>query len=133
MKEFWRAHKDQLPLPVLFVPGPRLLDKGFSWAPSSFLPCQKAGPAMSERGTVTDDGLFMKLPSYRTFTVNPPSQLTEPIFPLVLDGNKYFIRKSPARSNPSWDGLELHTRDNLAIILEYNTLFPFIHHEATKA
>ncbi|KUJ12058.1 uncharacterized protein LY89DRAFT_673847 [Mollisia scopiformis] len=119
MKIFWKLHKDQMPISILFVPGSRLRQKGYRWAPSSLLPCQKVGIRMNERGTVTDEGFRIKLPAYSCFTITPLlNKITAAVVQFLLDGNKYYIKKSPVRSNPPWEGLELHSRANLALVIE---------------
>jgi len=119
MAVFWQLHDDKLPLAALFVGGPRLLEPGYRWAPASLLPCQKAGVRFQDTGRATDEGFRIKVPAYSAFTVTPPTQLNEDVFPLMLDGIKYFVRKSPVKNNPSWGGLELHSRTELALIIEY--------------
>lgn len=119
MKIFWKLHKDTMPVSILFVPGPRLREKGFRWAPSTFLPCQSVGMRMKETGIVTDGGFRIRLPSFSCFTITPlPGKITEAIMPLLLDGYKYYVKKSPVKSNPPWDDLELHRRTNLALVIE---------------
>jgi hypothetical protein len=36
--------------------------------------------------------------------------MKESIFPILLDGYKYFIKKSPVISEPSWEELDLHKK-----------------------
>lgn len=72
-----------------------------------------------ETGTVTDDGFRIKLPSYSCFTIIPlPTKITEAIIPCILDGYKYYVKKSPVKRNTSWEDLELHTKSNLALVIE---------------
>lgn len=118
MHVFWQLHEDKLPLSILFVPSPRLLEPAYRWAPASLLPCQKAGVRFEEEGRAADDGFRIKIPAYSAFKVTTPSQISEEVFPFLLDGTKYFVRKSPVKTNPSWKGLELHEREDLALIIE---------------
>jgi hypothetical protein len=118
MREFWRLHGDRVPLGVLYIPGPRLNDQGFSWAPASFLACQSAGVGFDNTGTVTDEGLRMKRRPYTSFTLTTPAQLKESVFPCNLDGNRYFIKKSPVKTSPPWYNLDLHKQHGLAVLLE---------------
>jgi hypothetical protein len=122
MTKFWRMHGDQIPLAILFVPGEKIDLPGFSWAPSSLLSCQVAGPNILDTGTVTDDGLRVRLKAHTSFKLPAPAELKDQIFPIFLDGNKYFIKKSPVKSNPSWDGLNLHKKVELAIFIESRTV-----------
>jgi hypothetical protein len=121
MREFWKMHGDQMPLAILFVPGERMEHLGFSWAPSSLLSCQFAGPDYHHTGNVTNDWLRMRLDAYTTFEFPTPTELKESIIPILLEANKYFIKKSPVKSNPSWDGLDLHKKAELAVIIEHRT------------
>lgn len=118
MQVFWQLHEDKLPLAILFVGGPRLLEPGYRWAPTSLLPCQKAGVRFDEEGRATDDGFRIKIPTYSAFKVTTPGKISEEVFPLLLDGTKYFVRKSPVKTNPSWKGLDIHERKDLALITE---------------
>ncbi|KAG0652125.1 hypothetical protein D0Z07_0980 [Hyphodiscus hymeniophilus] len=97
----WTLLGDTVPLGVLFVPGPRLTAKSFSWAPASFLNCTKIGPTMNHLCSVTGDGLCAKIGPNAAF-----------------EGKKYFIKKSPVKTNPEWGGLDLHLRTDLVVILE---------------
>jgi hypothetical protein len=121
MRKFWRMHEDQIPFQILFVPGERIDHHGFSWAPSSLLSCQVAGRG-DHTVTVTDDGLRVRLKAYVSFEFSNSTELKEPIIPILPDGNKYFIKKSPVKSNPSWQGLDLHKKADLAIFIEQPTV-----------
>jgi hypothetical protein len=121
MREFWRLHKDGVPITVLYLPCPRLKDRAFSWAPVSVLSCQMAGLGLYDYCNVTDQGLRLTLAPYTSFTLSTPNEVYKSIFPCILDGYKYFIKKSPVKSNPSWDGLDLHTRQGLALMIEQPT------------
>jgi hypothetical protein len=118
MQVYWQLHNDGLPLAILFVAGPRIPEPGYRWAPTSLLPCEKAGIRFSETGRATDEGFRIRIPAYGVFAVTAPGPITEPCFPLLLDGVKYFVRKSPVKTNPSWAGLELHERKDIALIIE---------------
>jgi hypothetical protein len=122
MREFWKMHEDQMPLAILFVPGERMDHQGFSWAPSSLLSCQSAGPDYHNTGNVTNDWLSMRLDAFTTFEFPTPTDLKESIMPIFLDTNKYFIKKCPVKSNPSWNGLDLHKKAELAVIIEHRTV-----------
>jgi uncharacterized protein (UPF0216 family) len=122
MREIWRMHRDQIPLSILFVPGERMQYPGFSWAPSSVLSCQSSGPDFQDAGTFTKHGLRLRRHAYTSFEFSSLTELKESIFPILLDGNRYFIKKSPVKSNPSWDGLDLHKKAELAIFIEIQTV-----------
>lgn len=74
---------------------------------------------MDERGSATDDGFRFKLPYYSCLTITPASRkITEAMIPCQLDGHKYYVKKSPIKSNPPWTDLNLHTRTHLALVIE---------------
>ena len=114
----WTMMGDTVPLATLFVSGPRLTAKGFSWAPESFLDCTYVGLQMNHLCSVTPEGLRARIGPYAAFFVNAPQDPTEACFPCILQGKNYFIKRSPIKTNPSWEGLSLHLRSNLALILE---------------
>jgi hypothetical protein len=64
----------------------------------------------------------VRLKAHTSFKSPTPTELKEQIFHILLDGNKYFIKKSPVKSNPSWDGLNLHKKAELAILIESRTV-----------
>jgi hypothetical protein len=118
IESLWTLLGDNVPLAILFISGRRLTAKGFSWAPASFLDCTNVGPTMKHLYSVTGDGLRAKIGPYTAFEVDAPQQKTDACFPCVLQGKKYFVKRSPVQKNPSWEGLDLHLRSNLAVILE---------------
>ena len=121
MNRFWSMHEDHVPAAILFLPGPRLKDRGYSWEPTSIFPCTDAGPRLSELGAITSSGLCFKLAAYSAFLVRTPQQPVNSVLPRTLDGKTYFVTRSPVVATPSWAGLELHDLQGLAIVLE---LFP---------
>lgn len=114
----WTFLGDTLPLATLFVSGLRLTVKGFSWAPASFLDCTHVGTRMNHLCAITGEGLRTRISPYTAFFVNAPQHPTEACFPCMLQGKKYFVKRSPVKTNPSWKGLDLHRRLNLAVVLE---------------
>ena len=121
IKTLWTLLGDNVPLATLFVSGRRLRTKGFSWAPASFLSCSNVGSRMHNLCSITREGLRVKIEPYAAFEVDAPQHRTEACFPCVLQGKKYFIKKSPTKTNPSWEGLDLHKRSNLAVLIEMDT------------
>lgn len=107
VKTFWTLMGENVPLATLFLAGSRLKDKGFSWAPASFLSCAKAGNCMDILCSISQEGLRAKLGPYTAFEVDKPQYLTEDLFPCILRGCKYFIKKNSNKANPSWEGLDL--------------------------
>jgi len=114
----WALLGDTVPLATLFVSGLRLQAKGFSWAPASFLDCTHVGPLMRHFCSTSPEGLRATIGPYTAFEVDAPQYLSEACFPCILQGKKYFVKRSPVQTNPSWEGLNLHLRSNLALILE---------------
>jgi hypothetical protein len=71
-----------------------------------------------EEGRAIDNGFRIKIPAYSTFKVTALGQISEAVFLLLLDGTKYFVRKSLVKTSLSWNGLGLHERKDLALIIE---------------
>jgi hypothetical protein len=120
MRKFWSMHKNQVPVAVLFVQGPRLKSKGYSWAPSSFRMCSRAGRRlfdMAATGPYGSGGLSVKFAAYSAFRISAPQFPMPSVVPCTLDGQTYFIENQKDIINPSWDSLDLRN-DKLAIILE---------------
>lgn len=138
VKVFWNLmgeSANRIPLAVLFVPGPRLKDKGYSWAPASLLPCEKAGTQFKTLCTISEEGLRVKLGPYSAFELDNPQYPVDELLPCILQDYKYFIKKSPNKTNPSWEGLDLQYGPKLAIIFEFRKFnlskcFPTTQHAA---
>lgn len=128
MKRFWEMHgKIGIPIPLLFVPGPKLKTTGFCWAPASLIPCAKTGPGMDTIGAVkyyswiqnktlrlltgrffeflnlgtlsTTKCLAMHLPPRKAFLLKGSEKHVTIDLPCTLNGQKYFIRKAPDNTN----------------------------------
>lgn len=121
MKEFWRLHQDQVPVAALFPACRRLKDKGYSWAPASLLGCPIAGCRFNEYGKITKEGLLVKFKPYTTFSIESLYGAIRRVFPCTLDGHKYFIVNNSRFGAPSIDDLVLHTRKELALVIERPT------------
>ena len=118
MSKFWSMHKHLVPVAVLFVQGPRLKKRGYSWAPSSFRMCASAGPRIRQMATTSSyGGLSVKFPAYSAFHISAAQASAHSVIPCILGGQIYFIENQKDIINPTWDGLELHKHD-LAVILE---------------
>jgi hypothetical protein len=122
MKTYWTLVGDMVPLATIFFSGRRLQAKGFQWAPASLLACTTVDTRKDHLCSLTPEGLRTKIAPYSAFEVDPPQQYTPACFPCVLQRRKYFIKKSPINTNPSWEGLDLHKRSNLVVILEMHTV-----------
>jgi hypothetical protein len=122
MCRYWEMHTSHVPIPVLFVPGAKLPNLGFSWAPASLLSCAYSGPGKDLTGTITKSyvpdtwggrivrwilgsilriplapaiGLSMLLPPRKAFLLSPPPASKQPAKNYLvcrLDGQKYYIR-----------------------------------------
>jgi hypothetical protein len=51
----------------------------------------------------------------RSRHLRPP---TADLFPCMLQGCKYFIKRNPNRANPSWERLDLQHRSSLAVVFD---------------
>jgi hypothetical protein len=118
MRKFWSMHEDHVPVAVLFVPGPRLKEEGYSWAPASFIMCSRAGALifrMARMGPI--GGPLVKFAPYSAFHLSSPQAPTPSVVPCILEGQKYFIESPKDVTNLSLAGLDLENLE-LAVIIE---------------
>ena len=113
MKKLW-SMCHQLPAAILFLPGKKLTDESFGWAPASCMDCVRIGIPKSVPATVTPQGLYVTLHGFHLYTP-PPS--TKGLIACELEGNTFYIRQNVKLGSPSWEGLHLHQCDDLAVIL----------------
>ncbi|KAI9804773.1 MAG: hypothetical protein M1825_001141 [Sarcosagium campestre] len=116
MKQLWTLCH-QLPAAILFLPGKKLTDEKFGWAPASCMDCANLGIPQSVPATVTPEGLHVTLPGFVLHTT-PPS--AKSLITCELDGNIFYIRQNVKLGSPSWDGLEVSQCSDLAVILGQN-------------
>ena len=109
----------QLPAAILFLPGNKLTDENLGWAPASCMDCTNLGIPRNVPGTVTPEGLFVTLPG---FLLHEAPQPTQALIACDLDGKTVYVRRNMKLGSPGWDGLELHERDDLAVILGQDPL-----------
>jgi hypothetical protein len=118
MRKFWDMHGDHVSHAVLFVAGPRLVEKGYTWAPASFIMCSRAGPQFHRMGSIRPrGGLRVKSAPYSGFHLSSPEAPTPSVVPCILEGQKYFMESPKDVTNPSLEGLDLENLD-LAVFLE---------------
>lgn len=117
VKKFWSLHDKGVPAYVLFLPGRKLPDKGYGWAPADlkdlmFLSGNIPDPIIP--GTVTSNGLRVSFPG---FALGQPRNPTRSVISCEIDGAILYVRHSLTDGTASWEGLELHKRKRLAVIL----------------
>ena len=105
----------QLPASILFLPGTKLADENLGWAPASCMDCTYLGIPSDVPATVTPEGLFVTLPGFLIYKAPPP--LTQAVIACDLDGKTFYVRRNMKLGSPGWEGLDLHTCDDLAVIL----------------
>ncbi|KAI9821923.1 MAG: hypothetical protein M1827_002505 [Pycnora praestabilis] len=115
-KKLWSMHT-QLPAAVLFLPGEKLPEENYGWAPASVLNCRNVGIPQSVPATVTPKGLCVTLPGI-VFT--PSRNAVEAVMACDLEAEIFYIRRNMKLGSPSWKGLNLHERGDLAVILGQN-------------
>jgi hypothetical protein len=121
MRKFWSMHGDHVPVAVLFIEGPRLKEKGFTWAPASFIMCSRAGSLISRTASVSPSGgLRVKFAPYSAFHLSSPQAPTPSVVPLILEGQKYFIESPKTVTNSLLEGLDLENLE-LAVLIEMVT------------
>lgn len=114
VRKLWSMHVDGVPAAVLFMPGTRLTDPGYRWAPDSYMHCAKFGIPLNTIGTVTPQGFSVVLPG---FMLSTPIHPTREVIACDLDGQTFYIRRNLKRENPSWDGIDMHRIQHLAVLL----------------
>ena len=113
VRKFWSLNVKGVPSYVLFLSGPRLTDDGYGWAPASLLDLKPKGTDF-RLASITPRGLLVTYPG---IILSQPHNPTRSIIACSVEGDTYFIRQVLRDNNPSWDGLELWNRTNLAVIL----------------
>lgn len=114
VRKLWSMHVHGVPAAVLFIPGTRLVEPGYRWAPDSYMHCANYGVPTNFTGAVTPQGFDVVLPG---FTLSTPQNPTREVIACDLDDQTFYIRRNLKRDNPSWDGLDMHKLENLAVIL----------------
>jgi len=114
VKKFWSLHDNGLPASVLFIPGTKLPNKGFGWAPADLMQLKVMGSDRNSRAIITRRGLQI---SYPGFTLSQPDHSPSYVLPCQVDGATFFIRQRLCDGTPSWEGFNLHKCKSLALIL----------------
>ena len=113
MKQLWTMCH-QLPAAILFLPGKKLIDEKFGWAPALCMDCASIGIPKSVPATVTPEGLHVTLPG---FVLHTPPPSAKSLITCELEGNIFYIRQNVKLGSPSWEGLDLSQCSDLAVIL----------------
>lgn len=119
VQKFWSLNVKGIPSYVLFLPGPKLTNNGYGWAPASLLDLKLTGSDF-RLANITPRGLLV---SYPGIILSQPHNPTRSIIGCGVDGYTYYIRQTLSNNNPSWDGLELGKCTNLAVIINSVTSF----------
>lgn len=115
VKKFWTLHQEKgVPAQVLFIPGLKLNEEGLHWAPSNLMDLAVVGGDTGAHADVTPEGLCLKWPG---FLLEKPTQPVNFVLTVDIDGETFYIRQNLRARSPSWDGLDLHKRDRLAVIV----------------
>lgn len=114
VRKLWSMHVHGVPAAVLFMPGTRLADPGYRWAPDSYMHCAKYGVPLKVIGAVTPRGFSVVLPG---FMLSTPLRPTREVIACDLDGQTFYIRRNLKRENPSWEGIDVHEMKHLAVLL----------------
>lgn len=122
LKKLWTLCH-QLPAAILFLPGTKLTDESFGWAPASCMDVNKIGIPKSIPATVTPKGIVVTLNGF--LLSGPPPSRTIALIACKLQAQLVYIRQNVKLGNPSWEGLNLHECSNLAVILNTSPLYPF--------
>lgn len=114
MKKFWSLHKEGVPAGILFIPGPKLQDEGYGWAPASLMDLKIMTNDPTKGAEVTLRGLRVEYPALRLAHLPNP---VRSIIPCEIDGCVFYVRVITRDNSPSIEGMELHKRENLAILV----------------
>jgi hypothetical protein len=106
---------DEIPAGVLFLPGEKLDDPGYTWALRRFVDCAVTGTPTAHPARLTPDGVRLEL---HGFVVQDPLQQNRVgVISISVGGRIYYIRQNLKRGNLSWQGLEFNKMGRLAVIL----------------
>lgn len=117
VKKFWSLHDKGVPANVLFLPGRKLPDRGYGWAPANLKDLRSLSGNIPDTiipGTVTSNGLCVSFPG---FALGQPRNSTRFVISCEIDGAIFYVRHSLRDGTASWEGLEFHKRKRLAVIL----------------
>ena len=115
VKKFWSLHDENgVPACVLFLPGKKLSDEGYGWAPANLMQLRGMGRDLNSLAIVKPQGLCV---SYPGFVLSQLDYCPATVIPCIVDGTKFYLRQFLREGSPNWDGLELHKRRNLAVLI----------------
>lgn len=114
VKKFWTLHVKGLPASVLFLPGEKLSNEGFGWAPADLMELKILEADLDSRAMVTQRGLQVAYPG---FTLSQPNHSPSYVLSCQVDGATFFIRQRLRDGTPSLEGLNLHKCKSLALII----------------
>ncbi|RDL41096.1 uncharacterized protein BP5553_01075 [Venustampulla echinocandica] len=114
VKKFWSLNTQGIPASILFLPGPKLQDEGYRWAPASLIDLKIMGGEQSLTAHVTPRGLRVKYPA---FLLSPPQHPVKSVVPFEADGQLFYLRGVTANGSPSGEATKLHKRANLAFLI----------------
>ncbi|KAA6407111.1 MAG: hypothetical protein FRX48_09177 [Lasallia pustulata] len=114
VQKLWSMHVHGVPAAVLFLPGAKLATPGYRWAPASYLLCGRYGVPVAVPGAVTPRGFDVVLPG---FTLSRPRHVTREVIACELEGQVFYIRRNMKHGSPSWEDVNVHEMEGLAVIL----------------
>ncbi|KAK5009163.1 hypothetical protein LTR28_002372 [Elasticomyces elasticus] len=114
VRNFWSLHVNCLPASVLFLPGKKLTNEGFRWAPANLMDLRIIGNDINSQARVTERGLYVSYPGFTLSQLEYPASC---VIACIVDEEMFFIRRSLRNGTLPWKGLHLHTRMNLAVII----------------
>ncbi|KAK4995065.1 hypothetical protein LTR66_005038 [Elasticomyces elasticus] len=109
-----RGNVNGLPASVLFLPGKRLTDEAFRWAPANLMDLRIIGNDINAQAIVTPRSLYVSYPGFTLSQLEYPASC---VIACKIDGETFFIRRSLLNGTLPWEDLHLHTRKNLSAII----------------
>ncbi len=103
VRKFWSLHVKGLPASVLFLPGKKLLNEGFGWAPADLMQLKILGTEINCRGMITRRGLQI---SYPGFTLSQPDHSPNYVLPWPGRRGNLFHKATSSRRNAFLGGFK---------------------------
>jgi hypothetical protein len=112
---------EMIPVGLLFLPGEKLEEVGFTWALKSFVACSSSpGPTLPAYPT----GKGLELSLYGFVMKGRLDSPRSAVIAVELAGRVYYIRQNLLLRNKSWDDLKFTSMRQLAVILSLDPSVP---------
>lgn len=113
VRKLWSLFR-QVPAATLFLPGQKLDDPVYGWAPAHCMDCRHLAMPIDIPADVTSHGVRVSLPG---FILEPPGEAVGEVMAVTLQDATFYVRRNMKYDGASWDGLDLHLIPRLAVLL----------------